>query len=176
MEDGAEERMKQDIEYLTSLNIGIVPLSKKIGNIRDVKIGENKKNDFKPTLKINKNLYNPSKLKEAINDDIIGFYLQTGKRSNIIVIDWDNKETSNNDFINKLKNEDTLTISTAGGGYHFIFKYNSELKNRLGIFKNIDIKTDDQITYFGIREDGIYSIIDRTKEIFLKLFTNTLVD
>ena len=157
--------MKQDIEYLISLNIGIIPLSKKIGNIRDIKIGENKKNDFKPTLKINKNLFNPVKLKEAINDDIIGFYLQTGKRSNIIVIDWDNKETSNNDFINKLKNEDTLTISTAGGGYHFIFKYNNELKNRLGIFKNIDIKTDDQITYFGIREDGIYSIIDRTKEI-----------
>jgi len=166
MEDGAQKTIIEDIEHLTSLNIGIVPLSKEMGNIRDVKIGQNSKTDFKPIgLLINKNLYNPDKLRDAINDDIIGFYLETGKRSNISVIDWDLKETTNNDFLNKLKEQDTLTISTAGGGFHFIFKYNENLKNRIGVFKNIDIKNDEQITFFGIREDGIYSIIDRTKEI-----------
>lgn len=166
MEDGAKERMKQDIEHLTALNIGVVPLSKKIGNIRDVKIGQNKKKEFKPIgLLIDKNLYKPDKLKEAIDDDIIGFYLETGKRSNIVVIDWDKKETINDGFLNKLKEQDTLTISTAGGGFHFIFRYNENLVNRTGVFKNVDIKTDKQITFFGIREDGIYSIIDKTKEI-----------
>jgi hypothetical protein len=158
-------KIYEDIERLTALKIGVVPLSQEMGNIRDVKIGANKKRDFKPTLKINKDLFNPEKLKEAINDNIIGFYLQTGKRSNISVIDWDKKETTNNDFLNKLKAHDTLTISTAGGGYHFIFKYTNLLKNRNGVFKNVDIKNDEQITFFGIREDGIYSIIDKTKEI-----------
>ena len=128
--------------------------------------GQNSKFDFKPIgLMINKNLHNPNKLKNAINDNIIGFYLETGKRSDIVVIDWDLKETTNNDFLNKLKEQDTLTIRTAGGGFHFVFKYNENLKNKIGIFNNVDIKSDERITYFGIREDGIYSIIDRTKEI-----------
>jgi len=165
MVEGTKKILYEDIDFLTSLNIGVVPLSKNNGNIRDVKTGSNSKSDFKPTLPINKTLYNKQILKNAINNDIIGFYIETGKRSNIIIIDYDNKPTTNPEFFGKLQALETLTIKTPSGGFHFIFKYSDKYKtNSIGIFNNIDIRTDGAITFFGIREDGEYKIMDKSKD------------
>lgn len=93
------------------------------------------------------------------NNNVVGFGIAAGKRNNIIVIDWDNKETTNKEFINKLHDQKTLTISTPSGGFHFIFKYNELFKkNARGIFNNIDIRTNRGLIFHGIREDGIYNI------------------
>lgn len=166
MTEGTEKTLYEDIKYLISLNIGVIPLSKEIGNIRDVKINNNTKEDFKPTLKIHKNLYNEYILNNAIKNNIVGYYLECGERSNIFIVDVDNKKTTNNAIIEKIKILDTLTISTPSGGFHYIFKYTDKYKiNSIALFNNIDIKTNNSITYFGIRNDGVYKIIDKSKEI-----------
>ena len=54
--------------------------------------------------------YAVTSTKNAINNDIIGFYIEAGKRSNIIIIDYDNKPTTNPDFFGKLQALETLTI------------------------------------------------------------------
>jgi hypothetical protein len=96
------EKIYNDIEYLTNKNIWVVHLSKQAGNNKDVKITNNTKEDFKPSLKIDEDLYNIDVLKHSINNNIVGYFLQTGKRSNITIIDIDiYKETLNQDIINK---------------------------------------------------------------------------
>jgi len=99
------------------------------------------------------------------NNNIIGFGIPTGYYNNIIVIDVDNKESSNqqisNELIKKLEDQNTLTIKTAGGGFHFIFKYTDLLKKgTTGILGHIDIRTNRNLIFSGIREDGEYSILN----------------
>ena len=160
-------KIYKDIEFLVSKNIKVVPLSKLMGNIRDVKIGSNSKLDFKPTLKINKPLFNIEILNQSIQNNIVGFYQETGKRSNILIVDIDLykiadkvrvlKQSLNPCLVEQILGINTLTIKTPNG-YHKIFKYTDKIKNRTGIFGNIDIRTDEGICYFGIRDDGDYSI------------------
>jgi len=94
------------------------------------------------------------------NKGICGFAIATGYENNIVVIDYDNKETTDKDFLTLLNDCDTLTIETPSKGYHFIFRFNDLLKkNARGIFGNVDIRSNRGLIFSGIREDGRYKII-----------------
>jgi len=125
------------MEYIEGLKANIKILqdqyNKKLIPIRAITINNNKKeyyqdknniNEFWRTKEIR---FSTTYLLNLIeNKSIVGFGIATGKDNNIIVIDWDNKETTNKDFINKLHQQNTLTISTPSGGFHFIFKFNKK--------------------------------------------------
>jgi hypothetical protein len=98
------------------------------------------------------------------NNQICGFAIPCGLNNDITVIDYDMKETTNPNFINLLQAQDTLTIKTPSGGFHFIFKYTPILnKSSTGIFGNVDIRTKNIPIFHGIREDGFYSIYKKQK-------------
>ena len=109
-----------DIEYLTSLGISIIPLK----SVRD---NSKNKDDYKRGLVANwTNLVVSLKeLKESLNEGVLGYAIQTGQKSQIFVVDWDNKDITDKSIELKQRLIDckTLTINTAGGGHHFIFKY-----------------------------------------------------
>ncbi len=151
-----------DIEYLTGLGISIIPL-------KSVKKETKSKDDYKKGLVPNwTNLVvSFTELQQDLKDGVLGYAIQTGQKSQIFVIDWDNKDINDksNAFKQKLKDCFTLTINTAGGGHHFIFKYQGKLstiKNHKHLFGNIDIRNNQGCIYFGDRDDGIYSI-NKTK-------------
>ena len=88
------------------------------------------------------------------NKRITGYYIYTGEKSNIIVIDLDIGHKANvnginnfNDIITNLPVEDqkvinnTLTVLTKRSGLHLYFKYNSEINKKVS-FDGIDIITD----------------------------------
>lgn len=155
-----KETLKENIKSLQD------HYKKELTPIRAIKINNNTKKEFARKENINEFWrtydikFSTKYLIDLIdNNNVVGFGIATGKRNNIIVIDWDNKETTNNEFINKLHDQKTLTISTPSGGFHFIFKYNELFKkNARGIFNNIDIRSDRGLIFHGIREDGIYNI------------------
>jgi hypothetical protein len=151
-----------DIEYLTGLGISIIPL-------KSVKKETKSKDDYKKGLVANwtNQITSFTELQESLKEGIVGYAIQTGQKSQIFVIDWDNKDINDksNDFKQKLIDCNTLTINTAGKGHHFIFKYQGKLstiKNHTHLFGNIDIRNNQGCIYFGDRDDGIYSI-NRTK-------------
>jgi hypothetical protein len=104
-----------------------------------------------------------NKVLDAVNNNIFGFAIRTGKYNNILVVDVDIKTTSNPDFIDKLHLMNTLTFKTPSGGFHFIFKYTDLLNIRTGIFRNIDIITNNKPIFAGVREDGAYIIYNNNK-------------
>lgn len=154
------KRLKENITILQE------QYNKKITPIRAITINNNSKNEYQKKANIYEfwktcDIKSSTKYLLDLIDkkNIVGFGIATGKENNIIVIDWDNKETTNKDILNKLHEQNTLTISTAGRGFHFIFRYNDLFKkNAKGIFGNIDIRTDGGLIFHGIREDGFYDI------------------
>lgn len=147
-----------DIEYLTGLGISIIPL-------KSVKKETKSKDDYKKGLVPNwTNLVvSFQELQESLKEGVLGYAIQTGQKSQIFVIDWDNKDINDksNAFKQKIIDCNTLTINTAGGGHHFIFKYHGKLstiKNHTHLFGNIDIRNNQGCIYFGDRDDGIYAI------------------
>lgn len=102
-------------------------------------------------------LKNDQELKNYIppkNKRITGYYIYTGEKSNIIVIDLDighksdvNGISNFNDIITNLPIEDqktinnTLTVLTKRNGIHLYFKYNSEINKKVS-FDGIDIITN----------------------------------
>ena len=158
MIDIVPRNLYDDIEYLTSLGISIIPL-------KSVRKESKSKDDYKKGLLANwtQQLSSFTELQESLKDGIVGYAIQTGQKSQIFVIDWDNKDLNDksNDFKQKLIDCNTLTINTAGGGHHFIFKYQGKLstiKNHTHLFGNIDIRNNQGCIYFGDRDDGIYAI------------------
>lgn len=156
-----EDLKRNIIELQETYNISLFPL-------KQITKDKNKKTDYQDP-NILKDFWKNADIrfstdyliKQVENNNICGFAIATGYINNIVVIDYDNKETSNKDFLNMLIDADTLTISTAGGGFHFIFKYNDLLKkNARGIFNNVDIRTNRGLIFHGIREDGIYNILN----------------
>ena len=125
-----------DIEYLTGLGISIIPL-------KSVRNDSKNKDDYKKGLVANwtNQITSFTELQQDLKDGIVGYAIQTGQKSQIFVIDWDNKDINDksNDFKQKLIDCNTLTINTAGGGHHFIFQYQGKLSNIKNIsqFKNI---------------------------------------
>jgi hypothetical protein len=154
---------------------------KKLIPIRNITLAKNKKVDYQDKNIINdfwKNREVKLSTKYLIdlidNKNIVGFGIPTGIDNKIIVIDYDNKETTNKDFLNKLHSENTLTISTPSGGFHFLFKYNELFKkNARGIFNNVDIRTNGGLIFHGIREDGLYNIFNNEK---IKPLNNALIN
>ena len=155
------------MEFIETLKENIKTLqehyNKKITPIRAITINNNNKREYGRKENINE-FWRTYDIKQSTkylidlieNNNVVGFGIATGKENNIVVIDWDNKETTNKDIINKLHEENTLTIKTPSGGFHFVFKYNELFKkNTTGIFNNIDIRTDRGLIFHGIREDGI---------------------
>ena len=120
MIDIVPRNLYDDIEYLTSLGISIIPL-------KSVRKESKSKDDYKKGLLANwtQQLSSFTELQESLKDGIVGYAIHTGQKSQIFVIDWDNKDLNDksNDFKQKLIDCNTLTINTAGGGHHFIFKY-----------------------------------------------------
>ena len=110
-----------------------------------------------------------------INKCCMGYY-RTGQKNNITVVDVDVpskyhsktniKDVKLHDQIMKLLNEqDTLTIQTPSGGYHYIFEYTNEIKNKNNdaFNGNIDRLNDGGNLYIGRRMDGWYKIINDSK-------------
>lgn len=153
------EKLKTDIEILLNNGVELLPLNK-------VKIGNNTKNDFGDNMpecwnNAKKTPFNKNKVYEALNAGCVGFIGRTGKRCGLMVVDVDNgkKKCRNPDILPELINKCKFYIKTPNG-YHFLFKSSDYFKIKsLGVEGNIDILTNDNIFYFGIREDGIYSIV-----------------
>jgi hypothetical protein len=175
-----EDLTKNIIELQETYNISLYPL-------KQITKDKNKKTDYQDP----KILYDFWKnadirfstdyiLRQINNNNVCGFAIATGYKNNIVVIDYDNKETTNKDFLNMLMDADTLTISTPSGGYHFLFKYTDLLKkNARGIFNNVDIRGNRGIIFHGLREDGIYNIsnnkpIKKIKDNIINLLTNNI--
>jgi len=175
-----EDLIKNITELQETYNISLYPL-------KQITTDKNNKTDFQdPKILYDfwKNAdirFSTDYLINQVNkNNVCGFAIATGYKNNIIVIDYDNKETTNKDFLNMLIEADTLTISTAGGGFHFLFKYNDLLKkNARGIFNNVDIRGNRGLIFHGIRADGIYNIsnnkpIKKIKDNIINLLINNI--
>lgn len=107
-------------------------------------------------------IVNKWELTRAIDNDIVGFCINTGIKNDIFVVDWDNHEDvldDSNVFKGYCIDTNTLRVKTPSGGYHFYYKYDKSITR--GIIKflnNIDIRTNNNGCYFGLREDGEYII------------------
>jgi len=159
-----KEKLKENLKILKEeKGLKIYPL-------KEVKSDNNKKTDYAKNLgsfwlEVKDRIeYNIDYLLRLVdNNDVVGFAIPTGYYNNIVVIDVDNKTSYNKDLsteiIKKLQEQETLTIKTAGDGYHFIFKYTDIFKKgTTGILGHIDIRTSRNLIFNGIREDGEYTI------------------
>lgn len=173
-----KETLKENIRILKNKGLKIYP-------IREVQTGSNKKTDYSNNLNTFWNIESKDRIEYSEDylirliesKNIIGFAIPTGYYNNIVVIDVDNKGSKNNEIsdelIRKLKEQNTLTIGTAGGGYHFIFRYTDILKKgTTGILGHIDIRTNGLPIFHGIREDGLYNIINNSN---IKKLNNDII-
>ena len=173
MIDIVPRNLYDDIDYLTGLGISIIPL-------KSVRKDSKDKDDYKKGLVANwiNLIVSFKELQQDLKDGVLGYAILTGQKSQIFVIDWDNKDINekSNEFKQKLIDCNTLTINTAGGGHHFIFKYQGKLatiKNHTHLFGNIDIRNNQGCIYYGDRNDGIYSIDN--KEVKIKELPDDLL-
>jgi hypothetical protein len=129
-------------------------------------------------------IINKWELTRAIDNDIVGFCINTGAKNDIFVVDWDYNEDVldvSNIFKGFCKDTNTLRVKTPSGGYHFYFKYDKSITRGIIKFnKNIDIRTNNNGCYFGLREDGEYiienpdSCIKKCPAHILELITNEI--
>lgn len=175
------EDLKNNVKELQDIyKISLYPL-------KEIKTNNNNKSVYQDP-KILKDFWNNADItfstdyliNQIHNKNICGFAIATGYKNNIVVVDYDNKETTNKDFLNMLIDADTLTISTPSGGFHFIFKYSDLLKkNARGIFNNVDIRGNRGLIFHGIRADGEYKIsnnkpIKKIKDNIINLLVNNI--
>ena len=159
------EALKKDVETLLNNGVELIP-------INNININKNSKKDFGDNLPEKWNnprmiRFNKDKTIEALNNGCCGFFGRAGKRTGHIIIDVDNgkKETTNPEILAELINKCKFYIKSPNG-FHFYFKNTDYFKNKhLGVFGNIDILTNENVYFFGIREDGIYSIVKDEKII-----------
>lgn len=87
-------------------------------------------------------------IKDNINLSDNGFYIKTGKKNNITVIDIDNINLDHNKQLIELINKTcpTLTESTSKG-LHFYFKYNLYLESSNDSILKIDILNDNKCVF-----------------------------
>jgi len=153
------EALKKDVETLLNNGVELIP-------IYNIKIGNNSKNAYGKNLPEKWNnprmiRFNKNKTLEALNNGCCGFFGRAGKRTGYNIIDVDNgrKQTTNPKILIELINKCKFYIKSPNG-YHFYFKNTDYFKNKhLGVYGNIDILTNENVHFFGIREDGIYSIV-----------------
>ena len=111
-------------------------------------------------------------LSQSIENNTTGFIIKTGKINDIFVIDWDNKPNPTEQSIairDECLKSKTLTITTPSGGYHFYYRYDKNITRGIcGMYGNVDIRTDNNCCYFGIRKDGEYSPIKDETNVVIK--------
>ena len=153
------ENFKTDIEILLNNGIELIPINNiKIGNNTKKEYGENLPACWNDPRKIR---FNKDKTIDALNNGCIGFFGRAGKRTGYIIIDVDNgkKKSTNPEILPELIDKCKFYIKTPNG-FHFYFKNTDYFKTKhLEIEGNIDILTNENVYFFGIREDGIYSIV-----------------
>ena len=168
------ERLMDDIDFLNNLNISLLPLN--------IKEPNNTKKDYGNALGVNGGLYSSSPNDwtnqirtyenniTSIENGNIGFLIKTGEESYIVVLDFDiYKNTTYNEsqeLLDLCIKRDTLIIRTPQGGYHIYFKYTGKLpSNRQNIYGNVDIRSNTGCLFYGYRDDGEYTISDKSKKI-----------
>ena len=153
------KRLKQDITTLLKYEIFIYPFC-------DVKEGNNNKKAFGDSFKKDDwnakdiKAYNVNDISNALKNDVCGFYIKTGKKYGYFVIDFDSDKdkTRNIDLLENLKSQCGFYIKSPKG-FHFYYKYEDSFNiKHLGVLGNIDIITNENVVFFGIRSDGVYSI------------------
>ena len=148
------------LKHLDSVKCEVIPLN----NITDT---NNEKKHFVkgiPTGWENKEVSLSTNIK-SVNDGGRGFLIKTGKKSDIVVVDYDNKECTNPEILDMLLNSNTMTIKTPNGspksGYHFVYQYDDRLnKCKVGLCGNIDIRSNKGLLFHGSRNDGDYILQD----------------
>jgi hypothetical protein len=172
-------RIIEELDIFRINNIQLLPLN--------LTTGENTKDHYKAKLLAfgfgvnawtKQQIPYQKSIESVINNNNVGFVVKTGIESGIVIIDWDDKPTTypeSKELLDLCLNRDTLTVKTPGNGYHFYFKYNNKLPgNRRHIFDNIDIRSNEGCCYFGERNDGIYTFIDKNKKI--KSVTDNIIE
>ncbi len=108
------------------------------------------------------------------SDNAVG--ILTGKKNNLTVFDFDNKEEYERffEYFNELNKNDYFTVKTKKG-YHLYFQYDEECKqgtNVMSIFNGIDIRNDGGFitappTSYKFLDGSIYNYeyVDLTKKI-----------
>ena len=98
----SNSKLKETLTAISKKGINIIPLTKITNSHNDKKDFNNALCDF---WKNTNTLYSNDYINECIDKNICGFAIATGhfsqNKSNhnkIVVIDWDNKETSNNEI------------------------------------------------------------------------------
>jgi hypothetical protein len=148
------------LKHLDSVKCEVIPLN----NITDT---NNEKEHFRkgiPTGWENQEVSLSTNIK-SVNDGGCGFLIKTGKKSNIIAVDYDNKKCTNPEILDMLLKSNTVTIKTPNGspnsGYHFLYQYDDRLyKGNVGLCGNIDIRSNKGLLFHGSRSDGDYILQD----------------
>ena len=69
------------------------------------------------------------------------FYIQTGERSNITVLDFDDKEVYEK-LISKCPDLKNIYTVSTNKGYHLYFRYNHMLKTKTNVYTSVDIRNN----------------------------------
>ena len=158
------EKLKEDINILLNNGVELIP-------IRNIKIGKNSKQNYNKNLPktwTNPNItrFNKDKTIKSLNDGNVGFFGRAGKRTGYIIIDVDNgkKETTHPEILTEILPELLNTCKfyvKSPNGFHFYFRDTNECfkTKHLNVYGNIDILTNENVYYFGIRDDGVYSLV-----------------
>jgi len=172
------EKLKEDINILMNNGIEVIP-------IRNIKMGKNSKENYNKNLPKtwnNSNItrFNKDKTIKSLNDGTVGFFGRAGKRTGYIIIDVDNgkKKTTNDKILPELLNICRFYVKSPNG-FHFYFRDTNEyFKTKyLGVYGNIDILTNENVYYFGIRDDGIYSLVKHDEIVELpEIIRNQLLE
>lgn len=151
---GVKDKLKNTLKVFKRHQIEVLPINK-------VKQGNNSKKNFYPDKNHpwkNVNYSYEANIK-AVDDGVVGFMVRSGIKSNIIVLDLDKKDTSYPQLLQKLLDMNTFYVKTPSGGYHFYFQYTPKIKcNKIGVFGNLDIRTEGGLLFLGVRDDGEYEI------------------
>tara|TARA_B110000046_G_scaffold18515_1_gene17697 strand:+ start:271 stop:3918 length:3648 start_codon:yes stop_codon:yes gene_type:complete len=173
--DIIKNRLLEDIDFFDTHNIPLTPLKINLSNNTkaNCKIAL-QTSDWWNTKKNANHTYEYNR--DAIKDGNVVMVIRTGISYNICIIDFDVVEgqipTEESLRIKELcLKSNTLCIKTPRGGYHFVFKCHKDLpKGNTNNFKdingngNIDFIVDN-LVFFGYRDDGDYTIVDKTQKI-----------
>lgn len=180
------ERIKNLIAYANiAHNFGFVPIPL-LGKTPRVKEWPKIRNDPEEDRKdfflgiLPKNVRRISHLLDANAADNIGII--TGEASGVVVFDIDNKNNGIKNWEELIRANgnlpETFIISTGSGGYHYYFKYESDLKNLLNSYKilgfSFDFKTNGGMVVFpgsvvGKGEYRVYSGYEDNKIILAEM-------
>ncbi|GMF42260.1 unnamed protein product [Phytophthora lilii] len=99
--------------------------------------------------------------------------IQTGKRSEITVIDVDIKKNKNGmdsllDVDIDLDDYQTYKVRTCSGGYHYYFKYDERFKTSANVLPGVDVRNDNVCVFAGERYEVVNDVelADMPEELY----------